>query len=616
MNAFDIAQQLNGRALEVCQALLPNGVKKGREWLVGGVSGESGESLKIVVEGAKAGHWNDFAGGSGSKGKSLLTLWRDVRCPGDMKEAVKQAKEFLGIKDDLSKHFHKDKPFWRVPDKARVRNLVEKSEVQKYLTEERGIGDDILKLYKVVEAKDGKGYVFPYFEGEQLCMLKTVKLERTEKGKKQTFVEPDGLPCLFGKNTVSADKDFVVITEGEIDAMTWRAAGYHAVSIPMGVKNEKWIELDWEWLERFERIYISFDADPEGQIAATSASERLGRERCYKVTLPGKDANAIWMDGITEFGQYLASAELITPPELEKFFDNQEALEREIYHENESPKGISLPWKLPLRIRRRENTIVTGYSGHGKSQWLLETAIHLQAQGEIGFIASMEVDTNTCKSQMVQIACGNETPPKEEFENLKRSGICDFVFYNTCGKVSWKKLLELYRFAVKRYGVTFAILDSFLLCGVSGDDYEAQDEFMRNIQITAKDTNTHIFVVCHARKRDSNDGESKMPQKVEVRGAGGLTDLAFNVISVWRDVGRIEKEERYKSINDVAALLALANSPDAKVGLLKQKNGKGKERGALGLVQLFFHQASGQFHESKNIGARKYFPHVKPVEYT
>lgn len=48
-----------------------------------------------------------------------------------------------------------------------------------------------------------------------------------------------------------------LITEGEIDALSWAAYGYHTLSVPFGGgsgNKQRWIDSDFDRLQRFERI--------------------------------------------------------------------------------------------------------------------------------------------------------------------------------------------------------------------------------------------------------------------------------------------------------------------------------------------------------------------------
>lgn len=90
---IDIARQLAERAEDVCRHLLPNGVRRGREWKVGSVHGEAGDSLGVVLSGNKAGVGQDFATGETF---DLIGLWKLVRAVGTT-TAFREAEAFLGI---------------------------------------------------------------------------------------------------------------------------------------------------------------------------------------------------------------------------------------------------------------------------------------------------------------------------------------------------------------------------------------------------------------------------------------------------------------------------------------------------------------------------------------
>jgi hypothetical protein len=89
----EIPRLLAERAEDVCRYLLPNGVRKGREWKAGSVHGEAGESLGVVLSGDKVGVWSDFA--SGESG-DLIGLWRACRNL-EAADAFREAEAWLGI---------------------------------------------------------------------------------------------------------------------------------------------------------------------------------------------------------------------------------------------------------------------------------------------------------------------------------------------------------------------------------------------------------------------------------------------------------------------------------------------------------------------------------------
>src|SRR5690606_1191767 len=108
-------------------------------------------------------------------------------------------------------------------------------------------------------------------------------------------------PVLFGWQAIPENVREVVLTEGELDALSWAAYGYPAMSVPYGGgkgAKQQWIESEYDRLDRFERIYVSTDMDKAGDEAAEEIVSRLGRHRCLRVKLPLKDANECLMEGL------------------------------------------------------------------------------------------------------------------------------------------------------------------------------------------------------------------------------------------------------------------------------------------------------------------------------
>lgn len=73
--------------------LFPAGVKVGREFAIGNVCGDAGQSLRVCLSGAKAGVWCDFA--TGEKGGDIISLWAAHRSSSQV-EAARELVNMLG----------------------------------------------------------------------------------------------------------------------------------------------------------------------------------------------------------------------------------------------------------------------------------------------------------------------------------------------------------------------------------------------------------------------------------------------------------------------------------------------------------------------------------------
>ena len=202
MNAAELKSRLVGQAQSVVEHLLPAGVKKGGEWCVGSTAGEAGQSLKVHLQGDRAGVWSDFGGGG--KG-DILDLWQAVRgC--NFPEACKQARGWLGIADGPSEDSYRKKETPKVyvaPDLKLVKQMEAGGPVFDYLTKKRKLDPATLTRYRVRQtdsyADFGATVIFPCFapgETKTPDLLKYLAVKRLPGGKKQIAASPGARPGL------------------------------------------------------------------------------------------------------------------------------------------------------------------------------------------------------------------------------------------------------------------------------------------------------------------------------------------------------------------------------------------------------------------------------------
>lgn len=166
----------------------------------------------------------------------------------------------------------------------------------------RHISEQTMLDWKI--AADEKGnIIFPFYRDEELVYVKFRKPRRHEKGdgaKEWPIANTE--PILFGMDMTTFNKP-LVITEGEFDALAIYEAGYsNVVSVPAGCNNLEWVNLCWDWLEKFNQIILFGDADEPGLEMVSVLSKRLGEDRCMipkeypEFILNGKDYNRICKD--------------------------------------------------------------------------------------------------------------------------------------------------------------------------------------------------------------------------------------------------------------------------------------------------------------------------------
>lgn len=601
MDAKELNMRLAQQAEKVCQKLFPNGKVNGGEFLIGSLSGEEGESLRINIRGSKAGNWCDFSDRE-HRATGLLSLW--IRAKGiPAGQAIGECMEFMGIRDDRKSICSSE--VYKAPDKSKCAAIKDESAVVNYLTCERLIPKETVDKYMVCQSKKSvffptKGgklslsdiVVFPTIEDGKAVMIQYLAVSRPE-GKKLISREPGGKPCLWGKQTVPEDAESIVITEGQIDAMTWSSRGYHAVSVPSGVSDDKWITLDYDFLSRFENIYLSFDMDEVGKRYVENVVYRLGKERCLIVDLPEKDANKCLTEKCFEPEEALENARMVQPSEFKEIDDYIESSWLELHPEEESDKGYETPWNIPWLVRSSQVTVLTGYEGSGKSRGWEHLVVHLASEYALkSFVASFEIPVEQTIADMVQISSGSTNCTKEKHieycMRLKRY----VIPYDFVGRKSWEEIIEDMNYAYKRYGAFLYVIDSLMRCGIPHDDFKAQNDFLLELSIFAKRTKSHVILVAHARK--GKDGQDKVPETDDIAGHSGIKDNADNVVCWWRNKNKENLLYLARKAGDTVKEGKIVTKEDGKICLKKNRKG-----GKLGMVDIHFDYISGQFTENK-----------------
>ncbi len=601
----ELSEKLSKEAEIVTKMLLPNGKKLGNEYVVGSINGEEGQSLKIHLTGEKTGVWADFA--TGDKGADLIDLWVAVKKI-SLAAAIQQVKEYLRIREpEWVGPKHKN---FKRPEKLNCSELNKQSQVTKYLAETRKLKEETLKIYKIAE-QTGK-IVFPYFREGELILAKYLDLERP-KGKKIISAEENCEPCLFGWQAVSDRAREIVISEGEIDAMTLWQYGFPALSVPFGGgkgAKQQWIEHEFENLIRFEIIYLCFDNDPEGQIALEEIINRLGRHRCKVVTLPGKDANECLQKGITKNQIELCFKEAMTldPVELKPASAFLEEVIHEFYPPEGELPGFSLPWPSLMegvRFRPAELSVWTGTNGHGKSIMINQVMLEAMQQGEKVCIASLEIKPKKLLYRLYRQATALADPSITYLQLVNEWADGKLWIFDMIGSVKGDALLQVFRYARQRYGVTQFVIDSLMKCGIGEDDYNAQKLFVEALADFKNEYDVHVHLIAHARK---GENEERLPGKLDVKGTGAITDLADNTFAVWRNK-RKEEEMRKAEYEKRNPNPEIADAPDALFICDKQRNGDWE-----GKFYLSWHQRSYQFLENSRHKPKEYviFPIPDP----
>ena len=162
-----------------------------------------------------------------------------------------------------------------------------------------------------------------------------------------------------------------------------------------------------------------------------------------------------------------------------------------------------------------------------------------------------------------------------------------FWIYNVVGKTETDKLLEVFMYARQRYNVDVFVIDSLLKLGIAVDDFKGQEDFMNKLCDFKNNWNCQVHLVCHPRKPQD---EYSRPGKLDIKGSGGIVDLADNCFTIWRNKQKYIQIEQKKQHN-IPVTNDLMNQPDCLLSCDKCRTPGGWE----GTLRLIYDQATCQF---------------------
>lgn len=593
-----IAEALAQRAEEFVEWLLPNGRREGAEWCVGSVAGEAGNSCKIRIEGDKVGRWSDFAEGDKHHGDliDLLAAHRNV----GIGAALTEACQWLGI----------DRPEWdskRRPEVIEVeppddaRGLGKAPAVVAWLRS-RKISDEVAKRYQLF-AKGESAIVFPYVVDGKLAHLKY-----RATNEKKFWTSAGTGKYLFGWQGLNPRSRSVVLTEGEMDALAFAEYGFQSMSIPFGAGKkgkQDWIETEWERLERFDTIYLSMDWDAAGHNSVQEMADRLGRERCRKLVIPGKDANACLMAGVQKEKMLdaIRQAKPLDPDELKNAADFKDRVIERYYPNGNGPLGFALPWRgmRDFRLSWGETTILAGYSSHGKSTIAGHIVLEALAQDVKTCVASLEFKADKWLQWQVRQAIGRPDPSREEIGSAMDWLGENMWAIDTHRVAHLDRILAVFRYAHRRYGIKFFVLDNFSKLSIPNDDFAAQHAGINAITEFAVETDTHFLLLHHLRK-DETDFVSNNLSKLSLKGSSALGDMADNILIAWRNRSKEQKLKNPEFLDlEEAEQDKIRRSLDTLLRVEKHRDGGDEPR-----LPLWFDQDSHLFVEVQGAKPKRY----------
>lgn len=451
--------------------------------------------------------------------------------------------------------FEKKKEFVR-PEKIKV-NLTER--VVKWFGE-RGISEPTLQHWKIGESleyfpqvgKKRRAINFNYYRENNLVNVKY-------RDGQKNFKMVSGAELIFYglDNIKTMEKIFIV--EGEIDALSLHEAGIYSVcSVPNGASkgNQRLEYLDncFEYFKDKKEIILCTDNDNPGIQLRNELARRFGAYRCKYVDFGDfKDANEILTTKGAETLRNVIKTAKNFPLEGVLNLDNiwQSVL---TYNEN-GVKNYSIG--LPnadnyFKMELGQWSVVTGIPNSGKSDVMDQICCNMALKYDMR-CAMFAPESFPYEGHIKRIANKlNETNCNNDQLNQTKDFIQDHFYWVKIDleNLTLKGILNAFRDLVFQKGINVCVIDPWNMLDHSAQrDHSYIGRALSEITQFCQQTNTHLFLVAHPRKIESENGRYKKPTLYDISGSADFFNKAYNGLIVYRCIG-----ERTKFKSDVVKI--------------------------------------------------------------
>lgn len=425
------------------------------------------------------------------------------------------------------------------------------------------------KVFIVKHGKVSPVICFNYFVGDDLVNVKCRTVDKQ-------FTQAKGGAKVFYKLNDIEGESTVIITEGEMDALSYEVAGYkNAISVPEGglgpdekpVSKMKFLDNCAEYFENVTKIYLALDADTKGFGMRDELARRLGRHRCYIVHYPEgcKDANEVLLKhGKTELVNSITTAE---PYPIEGEVRVKDLKDEMAYlHKHGYPNGARTGWTEfddHLKFHDSVLTVITGIPSHGKSNFLDNLMLRLAVKNgwKFGIFSPENGKTEIHLQRLCEILVGKPLLPTYNNQmtaiemNDAMNWLDEHVYFIRPENedFSLHNILELTTYYVRKYGIKGLIIDPWNTVEHEFKG-ESETEYTKKVlnQLTyfERTHGLHLFLVAHPTKiKKRKDGDKyDIPTLYDIAGSANWYNKAELGITVYREFSSDFKTTKHTAV--------------------------------------------------------------------
>lgn len=417
-------------------------------------------------------------------------------------------------------------------------------DVMKWLTQSRKLDADLLSHMGVMAKQHpqiGEVVAFPYLKGGKPYAAKFRAV--AEKAWRSSLGISRGL---YNEDALQSGTGPVVITEGEIDALSAMQAGYvRSVSLPdgwtaEGGKRDVLVQAEAA-LRQCPWVIVAGDNDEAGASLPRTVANILRGHDVRFVTWPDgcKDANDVLVKfGEGELARCLLDAKSVDPEGgfITGISDLPPLPARRVLRVGMTPFDYVLAFEVGAM------SVATGTPGSGKSTFTTFAAYHVAIHENVRVgLLSFETHPHRTRDHLTRLSTGGK--PWADLSDRQKAEVgmgLDHSFriahrtYNEgAHNLGWLKEM-VYVLAV-RDGCKMIIIDPWNELEhmpEPGENMTAYINFaLQQIRVWAEQYDTHICVVAHPRKM-STEGRMKSPTGYDIADSAAFFNkpaLGFSV---------------------------------------------------------------------------------------
>ena len=435
---------------------------------------------------------------------------------------------------------------------------------------ERGIPKIVCEHYGVKVSYDSDGQIDSHYYPYDKNSYKIRELPKDFRWEGKASKK------LFGQDKFNGAGRKLIITEGEIDALSVATASYNRYKkfYPIvgmsSASGTKALLEQRSWIRSFQEVILCGDQDEAGEKALREAAKIIGYDKVKIVKLPEgkKDANEVLIDpnanGKTILMEAIFDATKFVPSGIIAKEDIWTQLEE--YNAKQSipyPKCMHGVNKKIKGMRGGEITLFISGTGSGKSTMFREVMLELieNTEDKIGVISLEESPAETSRKLAGMALNRNPADQEIPLEELREGfdkvfqvnaeGEERIVLLDHQGSMNDESIIEKLEYMALN-GCKYLFIDHITILVSEGVEnlqgLEAQDKVMNDLlRIVKRYPDVWIGLISHLRKAPNGKKsfeDGKLPTMDDIRGSGSIKQISMDIIAFARNMNAESEDER------------------------------------------------------------------------